>query len=1430
MRLEEPKRSSRQRGTRSFAQAKNRYYPTRDEAEEELNPNSDASNRHDSFHIRGRKSNMAGSSFRKPTSRRRDLPNESDESSPESNDASREPDIINYRRRGSNYGKRESPYSRTTKETSQPSYEDESEISSDPMNLYGDDSRKKVLKEDHRDRRSAPRQNHWKPYSNRYAGASSEHSDSKSHDSSASSSSYSSSSDDDDDFQLNANCMNALFSKDAGNAANLIRCDKAGPSATEVQLKMTLPLPLQLMEGIDNLVPSKKEFESAIEHLRYNGDKFAKKCDFDYNRLDEQVIIDEEFAGEVMPQFYKSLFEAPTEVTSDEEEESSKHQQEIGAFRRKPEESAFDVNPSQFNATVRPMARDGPAESVVRPESLPSHILIGGDESFVSSEGSFELTPFGATREFDTRPVSKTVQDGFQKDTTTKPSTKMVVHSTGYAEKTQAMDAGYDSSHLGNQRGTSVQRSMRELISTGGQTKQKSQPPSATKTSESKFLLSRKLSHESVQENPSFDEGRLSKKGTLVGRQTRDAGRRQMDELRGQREKNALSKFTIKTTTPVNKEWIPAKKEQLDLVDQAYPSFEVPDDELPKRKLQSQTRVQDEAQNKIDALVDGIPNSVDYRKKSTDKEIGTVYSDLTVDEEAFGRAEYPVVQALTLSDHSDPTTAELKAKKKLTAQNKCIDPSMDIGSPSLSAGDELMGHREKVSSLGNKKDREDCGGTGLREEQTQVEEKLPHVIQTDPEEGPLDEIMGIVSQKLPRASADVATTHTGGKSSQEWADSHSNSKQGTSPNQARAESSGPDCFTSHGAHRHSIHKRETSTESREKECDGNDDGKSKSLHINSRKKDTLSTFDTNSSPPEQAINEPWSIPQVLTPVASIDRCISTDIPMDEPKDSPVASINRCMSTDIPMDEPKDSRVSLGQPSSQNIKIEESSVSVGYPTKATDCSGQSSHSRFSHHQSSPMPIKRAGNNETEKTTPQVDHEEVPFDTNSEVGHEGANISNNGSNSKDFVSRLRSAAAARLDAMNDSPAFPRGGRENTLGPAGDVDSPEEINEHELSSDKDELVDTTMNRNSLEPKDAASVGKMSISRSNQDGKDPPNTPEGEEQENDIFLDASGQSFLDDAVSDEGAKKTATEDYLDDEVSEEGTKEAATEDERFRFMSEIDDRSQGVEINYIGDRAGRINDSQSLATEPPLVTAPTTTTLETPLSTSYTMLTMDTPVGSPPEDRTWGSGSIGKTAYGSRNDFYDTEHDDDVYHFDERLAKLSALLPASKQRNKQTREVAPFNLVHLFFNGMTAIVLLVLSWLKHITGLQRERKTSSKVSKGEPNFRGYQVALDLQSTCSQRIQGSRHFQHELNHMEQEAGTFVEFIVPDVHGPKEAQEHQTIWSVNSSSQSSRKSRRIAETYSNIRQSFSRGDAKSVASMKGWSAKSDFCETEFREE
>lgn len=120
------------------------------------------------------------------------------------------------------------------------------------------------------------------------------------------------------------NIMSALNDM-AGNLKKIggIQCNQAGPDATEVQLKLNLPVPMKYMDQLG--VDAKEGFNSAIASLS------PKKCSFQYNDLDGQVVdIEERFLGtidqlqgNVMP-MYKSLFESQSGSTDDEGDRDSR--------------------------------------------------------------------------------------------------------------------------------------------------------------------------------------------------------------------------------------------------------------------------------------------------------------------------------------------------------------------------------------------------------------------------------------------------------------------------------------------------------------------------------------------------------------------------------------------------------------------------------------------------------------------------------------------------------------------------------------------------------------------------------------------------------------------------------------------------------------------------------------------------------------------------------------------------------------------------------------------------------------------------------------------------------------------------------------------------------------------------------------------------
>lgn len=1399
MKFNGPKSPSRQRPPRAFSKATTRQLHNRgdDEGSQDMN---EIARRRDSYHSKSQLSHQ-DTSFQRRNLRGWTAQENSDESALDSNTISREVDG----RRESDYMQRESPMS--TRGTTTPSSDDDSgKNSPDSGDAYKTKSTSKVVnREGHRNHRHGRMQSHWQQFSELYEDVFSGRSGSKSHSSYESSSSYSTSSDD-DDFQLNANCMNALFSKDAERASNLIRCDKAGPSATEVQLKMTLPLPLQLMDGFDNLVPTKREFRSAINNLRIHSDKIAKNCDFDYNRLDEQVI-DEEFAGYSMPQFYKSLFEAPTEASSDGEESSGQPPFTRGVSNN-PKESAFVTRCRGIKGVPLKEEEHTSAEAVVRPGSLPSHVLIDEGGSGASSHESLGMMSFGMKKPHDARQSSRTIPvetpgDRYNEKTCDKK------HSTiGPSENGLGRNGIIE-----NTFSSSLQPSMREVITGRGITKESQMNP-ASLPARGKRLLSPEASCDSMQENPSFDEGHRSQKNES------ETTHKQNSERNNQhKEKNALSKFGtgFRMNAMPKKDWISAKIEQLDLVDQTYPSFEAPDDELPKgnREIQQQRMV--EGRDGTHSLVDGIPASVDYGKKLSDKDIRTVYSDLTVDEEAFGKVEYPIVQTVSLSDRSIDD-AELKIHPLQSRSSKKVSPSVtpiqilpEI--TSMSSGDELMGHRQKKESLA-KSD----GMSDLKDASTM--EKLLHVRQTsatpqfEPEEGPLDEVI------------------EGGKSCDPSTD-YSKRERNVSSTHWHTESHCPTRRTSfqnphQGPEQQMLHQ-----------------------HGDKSGSQSVGTTEATSSIPKT------TVPSIQE--ACIHRCISAEVPMDEPRAGSLTSAH-FVDTDVPLDE-------LAQENPSDL----TNFPLLHSESITGDHDKDRVANLSHVSKSGDDV---GSNERSDESPQtlVAHE-ITNGTSILKDDENTNDDlDEALSPADFSTRLKSAAAARLEAMNGMPAL-------NLNIKNDMTtSPLSLEEEETSGsklvscagdDKHEFVNqsntcvnapsddkvsatsqsiknvvlnddlTSINERNCsetitedtvdfkEGNDAAScelnIGVTEVSQQNTDTTERNQYNDESGQDCEVFVDAAD-----------------LEDFT--EESDYGTLETDFDDQRIHFMSEIDARSQAVEINYIGDPNGN-NDSHSLATEPPLVIAPTTTTLETSLMSSHTMVTVDTPVLAPPS-RTFDLYERGvwnnlpeKNVSGSNDNFYYSEdcHDgEQEYQFDERYAKLSALLPASITRKEQTRDLVSFNLIHFVANGVTAIILLALAWLRHILGRQQ---TSSPRAvervEGEPKFRGYVAAPDVPPTSIQKIQGNRTFHHGIQQMEREAGTFVEFVVPDIHGSGKAQHDQPIWRVNSTSQSCRKSQKINETYSAIRQNFSRSDARSVASvasMKGWSAKPDLCYNEFQEE
>ncbi len=1481
MRFTEPRSPPRQRGPSAFAKTNTRHYSTREEDNSSPDFN-DESRRHASQLSKGRQFPILDASYDRRNPRRRSTQENSDESEPESKTVSHDLDHRNHSKNNREYIQQDSPLS--TPETSGPSYEDSGKSSPDPGEVGDVDTRGQAMPwEGSLGPPDERMQSHWKQISELYDDVFSGRSCSKSHSSSDSSSSYSSSSED-DDFQLNANCMNALFTKDVGRASNIIRCDKAGPSATEVQLKMTLPLPLQLMDGFDNLVPTKREFRSAMKHLRIHGDKFTKNCEFDYNRLDEQVI-DEEFAGYAMPRFYKSLFEAPTEASSDGEDELSRQVPVTSGVSKNPKGSAFvpRYNVREGQSTIQ--EEDKVAERVVRPDSLPSHVLVDEGNSAGSSQDSLGMMSFGTRKQKNARLLSTDIlRESSSNDNAVSQKNPTMCH-----------DVSGRNNFLESKSGGSFQPTMRQLITGRGRAKE-SQLNSNSEPVRGKLLLSTQAINDFVQENPSFDEDHL---GTTITPTLASQGN-QLHHFESRalpRKKNALSKFGASCMRSAdNKEWIPAKLEQLDLVDHTYPSFDAPDDEPPETSCDIQLRLGQKVSNAAHSLIDGIPASVDYGIKSTEKDIRTVYSDLTVDEEAFGKVEYPIVHTLSLSDQSTTDNAELKiyprtskSEKKSTtdfqAVKTCLlESPVDIECPSMSSGDELMGRRDKDVCLATSKEIPDVTvalDANRRSQLCQTSVDF-HI---EPDKGPLDEMIERVEQSIPAITVDEATNRG------------SNLLSTTS-----------ELRSLNGVASVQIGTMEAESHQEPYPTQGTDRG-GQLQDQQCRMASTQNAPDT-----EVEINIPMTS-GVSSQSLSVDMYVAIDGPMNA-----VATGNPSVVQQKPLsDGDVDEKFHVVTALRQNGSRDKSCVVDSFqPSTFGDEELCTIDTPKRSHANSMKLILTEKANETENVVydePSTKLLDDPCEVSSPV---------------DFSARLKSAAAARLEAMNNIPtvklqlmrelssrtlprdenrcsvssrALPRDDDQSlaeklSIGSDSNRDYSVEHNSKAFGSSPSEMevpesIPTLEKSSSTLPRDedqssVGIIGKITVCDEREEGESPETTVEETSSEigvakstpsrvnqtsinNGVYvvescLSENGEEDADEyphastlpssfspsnmetkelcVCNEEGDQDCEV--FLDaadlleiDEELEYHRKETHCEEARIHFMSEIDARSQAVEINYIGDQRNGMNDSHSLATEPPLVIAPTSYTLETSMTSGQSVLTMDTPVRAPPGrtfdsyDRSALSSMYEKKLSDSDDNFYYTDdcHDETEYHFDERQAKLAALLPASKKGKVHTTDLSLFFLPQLFVDGVTAVFLVATAWLKHLLGFQRNKRfyTSARVQ-GEPRFRGYGTVPDIPPTSSQRIQGNRSVHPGLQRMEQEGGTFVSFFVPDVHGSGNAHKHQPIWSVNSSSHSSKKSPSINEACSSIRQSFSRNDARSVASMKGWSAKQDLCYGGFQEE
>eukprot|EP00980_Cylindrotheca_fusiformis_P009158 scaffold1993_cov107-Cylindrotheca_fusiformis.AAC.2 len=163
------------------------------------------------------------------------------------------------------------------------------------------------------------------------------------------------------DTNVNTNCMNTLFNRNTdSNVPGTIHCGGKLGRSEDARVKMTLPLPLQYM---DHFVPSKNDLNTVL-------DTFTKKCDNGHE-------------GQVLPQVYKSLFEAASDGSSFSEEDE--------VDRRDLKESL------RFKSRKSPRANRGPQHAALAApkvglDSPPSQIVIKDDATAVSSADSLGFT------------------------------------------------------------------------------------------------------------------------------------------------------------------------------------------------------------------------------------------------------------------------------------------------------------------------------------------------------------------------------------------------------------------------------------------------------------------------------------------------------------------------------------------------------------------------------------------------------------------------------------------------------------------------------------------------------------------------------------------------------------------------------------------------------------------------------------------------------------------------------------------------------------------------------------------------------------------------------------------------------------------------------------------------------------------------------
>lgn len=1463
MRYEERRDSPSKRSSRSHAEAKNRYYPTRgddrfddDARDSKYSSPRDRSksrrrgsdySRHDSpmrrqdsrdddyhrdsYRHKSRPRNSRDDRDERKVEHKRDLRDESDEytpvrrrdsrrdDSPESVRDRRSSRAINYHDDSDEYErKRHSPRARRNRDDSDDITADDesaykgrhySDYSSEEDARYTDRKTKPYHRDERQERDSeeysgentpAPdsteesdahsspdeqerpykektasskhkKRSNWDHLADLYDEVFSGRSVSKSrssYDSSSSVSSY-----EEDDEHVHTNCMNTLFSKDAEKSGiNFIRSEKEGRPSTEVQLRMTLPLPSQLMNNLEDLVPSnledlvptKSEVEKALDNFRTKSTKIAKKCELDYNRLEEQVILDEEFPGGVMPQFYKSLFEDQSDGTSDDMEE-----------KKVTGKSRVQESAKQINST-----RGSPAEFSGRGDeghtSFPTHIVIDTNASFVSSQGSLE-NPFMEM---------------------TAPKT-LNLHVRSPANKSTHGDFAEPVSR----------RSPRQA-----------RPADRRGLDEFMGLKD--------SEEPSF-EGALSRA-----------------KLHSPKKKDTLAKFNNRSqrNSPKGRDWIPAKREQLDLVDQDYPSFDAPDDRNHRNNQETPKKQKRQLMH-----VDGIPSSIDCTSGSSEIEEESIGSALTGDE-VFDTERYPVVRPLSLSENDEEEPSHIPPVSKFRHV--------------VHSGDELMARNRGSSPVaGNVKARDDTLAISSGDELMVSRRNLPKE----------KEMENVRKWQEPQSSA----THGHLDEADEFMRPHDR-RMNEKKSIGRTTNSREDKFTSSRTNKFTedefmlprdelmgsrLAKRAVEDNSERASERGDELMRRPTARSNFSERDVEQGDELMGSRDELILGGD----ELMESKVKEDTVIIKSL--DENLSSAMASRSKLRAN----------RFSIGSlEEGDELMARRTKVSVARSTVDVDGEKGSIHSsgrdsRFAEDEDVPMdeakqsrPPSRAESQNASKASGQpsthsdpllqAKEEELAFDERYQPGTAVSRATTPNTKNKeadcsdDFEARMKSAAAARLDSLDVQT------RQRSPSSVEKKHGPSEKRSEGSNNraiDPEMLVDEHFSNKT--PNVPSSENDIEFGQVRADDPDTSIQEKSNHQPMGSMVDTFTKYYKqltewdeekEIEKHDEGEHHLETVPEVDSNAD--SSSRPSNEDERFetqtqsgysrtKLLSEIDVRSQAVEINYIGDlQNGSVAEPSVASARPPLVIAPTSATMETPLTFANTSYTMDTPVGSPPHGRqnqtsrkSWDLRSHQKVASEAHGDFYGyVEEEESDYVFDERLAKLSALRPVSLMKEKPIK----FSVFKAFLGWTTSFVTLyvfILAWLRHVVFLR------FLLGKGRSNegttFKRLQERGDIQPIASHFIQGKRALHRDYDVDDEDGtGTVVESVIPEVHNPH--MHDQDTWTVssNTSRRSWRPKIRAKAFSSGMRKYSGADDARSIASMQGWSTQRESTDFTFREE